>query len=217
MTDPDTISADYTIHPAELAEALSLLARSRQPVIVWSPPGCGKSQIAQQVANEDGYRYVDIRALLLDPVDLRGIPWRDEHGRTRWAPPSFLPPTDSTDALAPQSGGVGLLRAHGSGGPLPAHPGTEVRRVHAARGRLDHRLQQPRERPRRRPPHADAARQPLRPSRAPRRTSRTGWPGARRTESLPRSCSSSSTTKTCCTSSIPSRARKRSRRPAAGR
>ena len=66
-------------------------------MIVWSPPGCGKSQIAQQVANEDGYRYVDIRALLLDPVDLRGIPWRDEHGRTRWAPPSFLPPTDSTE------------------------------------------------------------------------------------------------------------------------
>ena len=96
MTDPDTISADYTLRPAELAEALSLLARSRQPVMVWGPPGCGKSQIAQQVAGQDGYRYVDIRALLLDPVDLRGIPWRDEHGRTRWAPPAFLPPTDST-------------------------------------------------------------------------------------------------------------------------
>ena len=34
---------------------------------------------------------------LLDPVDLRDIPWRDEHGRTRWAPPTFLPPTDSTE------------------------------------------------------------------------------------------------------------------------
>ena len=96
MSDPDTISADYTIRPAELAEALKVLVEARQPVIVWSPPGCGKSQIAQQVADQDGYRYVDIRALLLDPVDLRGIPWRDEHGRTRWAPPSFLPPTDST-------------------------------------------------------------------------------------------------------------------------
>ena len=96
MPNPDTISADYTLRPGELAEALSLLARSQQPVLVWGPPGSGKSQIAQQVANQDGYRYVDIRALLLDPVDLRGIPWRDEDGRTRWAPPSFLPPTDST-------------------------------------------------------------------------------------------------------------------------
>ena len=34
--------------------------------------------------------------MLLDPVDLRGIPWRDDDNRTRWAPPDFLPPTDST-------------------------------------------------------------------------------------------------------------------------
>ena len=96
MTDPDTISADYTLRPSELAEALRLLVSSQQPVMVWSPPGCGKSQIARQVADQDGYNYVDIRALLLDPVDLRGIPWRDADGRTRWAPPSFLPPTSST-------------------------------------------------------------------------------------------------------------------------
>ena len=41
-----------------------------------------------------GREYVDVRALLLDPVDLRGIPWRDGADRTRWAPPSFLPPSD---------------------------------------------------------------------------------------------------------------------------
>ena len=97
MPDPETIAADYTLRPTELADALSLLARSRQPLMVWGPPGCGKSQIAQQVAIQNGYRYVDIRALLLDPVDLRGIPWRDQDGRTRWAPPSFLPPTNSTE------------------------------------------------------------------------------------------------------------------------
>ena len=33
--------------------------------------------------------------LLLDPVDLRGIPWRDGADRTRWAPPAFLPPSDA--------------------------------------------------------------------------------------------------------------------------
>ena len=32
--------------------------------------------------------------MLLDPVDLRGIPWRDGADRTRWAPPAFLPPSD---------------------------------------------------------------------------------------------------------------------------
>lgn len=96
MTDPATISADYTLPPTELASTLAMLVEVRQPCIVWGPPGCAKSQIAQQVASDAGREYVDVRALLLDPVDLRGIPWRDERDRTRWAPPAFLPPTDDT-------------------------------------------------------------------------------------------------------------------------
>ena len=96
MTDPDTISADYTLRPSELASTLALLVEARQPCIVYGPPGSAKSMIAQQVAADAGRRYVDVRALLLDPVDLRGIPWRDGDDRTRWAPPSFLPPTAST-------------------------------------------------------------------------------------------------------------------------
>ena len=93
MTDPDTISADYTLRPSELAEILPVLVEARQPTLVWGPAGCGKSQIAQQTADRLNYHYIDVRALLLDPVDLRGIPWRDQDGRTRWAPPVFLPPT----------------------------------------------------------------------------------------------------------------------------
>ena len=94
MTEPGTISADYTLRPSELAATLALLVEARQPCIVWGPPGAAKSAIARQVAAEAERDYVDIRALLLDPVDLRGIPWRDGSGRTRWAPPAFLPPTD---------------------------------------------------------------------------------------------------------------------------
>ena len=94
MTEPDSVSADYTLRPSELASTLSLLVEARQPCIVWGPPGAAKSQIAQQVAAGAGRTYVDVRALLLDPVDLRGIPWRDPEGRTRWAPPAFLPPSD---------------------------------------------------------------------------------------------------------------------------
>ena len=41
-----------------------------------------------------GRQYVDVGALLLEPVDLRGIPWRDSADRTRWAPPAFPPPSD---------------------------------------------------------------------------------------------------------------------------
>ncbi len=94
MTLPETISADYTLRPSELAEVLALLIETRQPTMVWGPPGAAKSMIARQVAAAANRRYVDVRALLLDPVDLRGIPWRDSADRTRWATPVFLPPTD---------------------------------------------------------------------------------------------------------------------------
>ena len=94
MIVPEKISADYTLRPSELASVLALLVEARQPTIVWGPPGAAKSQIAQQVAAATNRQYVDVRALLLDPVDLRGIPWRDSADRTRWAPPGFLPPSD---------------------------------------------------------------------------------------------------------------------------
>ena len=53
MPDPATISADYTLHPGELASTLSLLVEARQPAIVYEPPGCAKSQITRQVADDD--------------------------------------------------------------------------------------------------------------------------------------------------------------------
>ena len=96
MTQPATIAADYTLRPSELAATLALLVEARQPCIVWGPPGAAKSQIARQVAAEANRQYVDVRALLLDPVDLRGIPWRDGADRTRWAPPAFLPRSDDS-------------------------------------------------------------------------------------------------------------------------
>ena len=34
MTDPDTIFADYTLRPSELADTLALLVEARQPAVV---------------------------------------------------------------------------------------------------------------------------------------------------------------------------------------
>ncbi|MDE0033609.1 MAG: hypothetical protein OXU75_10800 [Deltaproteobacteria bacterium] len=93
MSLPEKISADYMLRPSELAPVLALLVEARQPAMVWGPPGAAKSEIAQQVAAAANRHYVDVRALLLDPVDLRGIPWRDSSDRTRWATPDFLPPS----------------------------------------------------------------------------------------------------------------------------
>lgn len=63
---------------------------------VWGPPGVGKSDVIRQVAGKLGREVVDIRAVLLDPVDLRGLPKVNGDDRAHWCPPAFLPTGDST-------------------------------------------------------------------------------------------------------------------------
>ena len=88
------------MRPGQVRSALHTLltAPVPTPAMVWGPPGVGKSDIARQVADELQLQYIDVRALILDPVDLRGVPSIAD-GRTRWCPPEFLPPTDSGDGF----------------------------------------------------------------------------------------------------------------------
>ena len=88
-------AADYSLPPSKVAALLLILVEARQPVALWGPPGTGKSSITRDVAEVWEAEYQSVYALTIDPVDLRGIPWVDDDKRTRWAPPVFLPPTDS--------------------------------------------------------------------------------------------------------------------------
>lgn len=74
-----------------VSAALRALIGSGQPVFIWGAPGIGKSAVVAQVASVLGVDLQDIRALLLDPVDLRGLPFVAADGRSRWATPGFLP------------------------------------------------------------------------------------------------------------------------------
>lgn len=58
--------------PSELYEALHALIAERVPLHVWGACGVGKSQIVAQVAADRKCEFLDIRAVQLDPVDLRG-------------------------------------------------------------------------------------------------------------------------------------------------
>ena len=44
----ETISADHTLRPSELAEVLALLVEARHLIMVWGLPGAAKSMIARQ-------------------------------------------------------------------------------------------------------------------------------------------------------------------------
>jgi AAA domain (dynein-related subfamily) len=83
------------------AQLLTVLEREFQaaahavhtPVMLWGPPGVGKSQMVAQVAERHGMPVIDVRLSQMEPSDLRGIPFRVED-RVEWAVPSMLPDAD---------------------------------------------------------------------------------------------------------------------------
>jgi len=76
--------------PSKLYEALHALIGERVPLHIWGACGVGKSQVVAQVARDLGVQFLDVRAVQLDPVDLRGLP-RIASNQTEWVPPKFLP------------------------------------------------------------------------------------------------------------------------------
>ena len=60
--------------PSKLYEALHALIGERVPLHIWGACGVGKSQIVHQAADDLDYDILDVRAVQLDPVDLRGLP-----------------------------------------------------------------------------------------------------------------------------------------------
>jgi MoxR-like ATPase len=89
----------------------------RHSLMIWGPPGIGKSSIVAQVAAEAGITIIDVRLSQLAPTDLRGlpVPERLEDGSTvsRWYPPEFLPRSgrgilfmDELNMAAPSMQGV---------------------------------------------------------------------------------------------------------------
>lgn len=83
------------MRPAQLLRVLEREFNSTHqghhtPVMLWGPPGVGKSQMVAQTAERHGVPVIDIRLSQMEPSDLRGIPFRIED-RVEWAPPAMLP------------------------------------------------------------------------------------------------------------------------------
>ena len=60
------------------------------PVMIWGPPGIGKSQLVADVAGNHSVPVIDLRLSRMEPSDLRGIPFRTDN-LVEWATPRMLP------------------------------------------------------------------------------------------------------------------------------
>ncbi len=83
------------MRPAQLnrildAEFVATQSGKHTPVMLWGPPGVGKSDIIRQVASRHDVAVIDIRLSQMEPSDLRGIPFREKN-QVEWAIPSMLP------------------------------------------------------------------------------------------------------------------------------
>ncbi|MDD5201625.1 MAG: MoxR family ATPase [Sulfurimonas sp.] len=77
---------------SELTQTISALVTQKVPTFLWGAPGIGKSSIVKQIAIEKEMGFIDLRLSLMDPTDLKGIPFYDKESHTAlWAPPAFLP------------------------------------------------------------------------------------------------------------------------------
>jgi AAA domain (dynein-related subfamily) len=78
------------VRPSDVSKTLAALIPTQRPIYLWGPPGSAKSSLVRQAADNLKLELVDIRATLLDPVDLRGLPRLDGDAAV-WIPPAFLP------------------------------------------------------------------------------------------------------------------------------
>lgn len=82
------------------------------PVMIWGPPGVGKSQLVAAVATDHQVPIIDLRLSQMEPSDLRGIPFRTD-SMVEWAIPRMLPDAE-------RHGSAGILFLDEITSALPA-------------------------------------------------------------------------------------------------
>jgi len=77
---------------SNITKVVNKLIIQKLPVFIWGAPGIGKSSIVKAIAKEQNLEFLDLRLSLLDPTDLKGIPFFNAQTQEGvWAKPSFLP------------------------------------------------------------------------------------------------------------------------------
>lgn len=80
--------------PRDVRTLLTRCMKVGRPAMIWGPPGIGKSELIAEIGRDTGRPVIDMRLLLLEPTDIKGIPYYDPETQTmKWAQPADLPKT----------------------------------------------------------------------------------------------------------------------------
>jgi len=85
---------------SNITKVVNKLIDKKLPVFIWGAPGIGKSSIVKQIAAAKELEFIDLRLSLLDPTDLKGIPFFNAETKEGvWAKPSFLPSVEGSKGI----------------------------------------------------------------------------------------------------------------------
>jgi len=86
------MSDTRTVNSVQARKSLLKAFKVQRPLFLWGPPGIGKSELVEGIANELGGLMIDLRLGQMEPTDIRGIPYYNkDKGVMDWAPPVELP------------------------------------------------------------------------------------------------------------------------------
>ena len=107
MSNIPSLSAGEAVNKlSKLYGSSSLILDKLPSVMLWGPPGVGKSQLIKEVASNIGKSLnkrvdvTDVRLILFNPVDLRGIPTADFNKEFAvWLKPKIFNMDESDDVI----------------------------------------------------------------------------------------------------------------------
>lgn len=94
------ISTSMTVNMKQVRDLVLASITMKQPLMIWGPPGIGKSDVVAQVAKELGRDLIDIRLPNYEPTDIKGIPfYNPQSNLMEWGPASELPQDPNSNAV----------------------------------------------------------------------------------------------------------------------
>ena len=86
------MSESRTVTSLQAKKSLLKAFQVKRPLFLWGPPGIGKSELVEGIANDLNGLMIDLRLGQMEPTDIRGIPFYNKDiGKMDWAPPVELP------------------------------------------------------------------------------------------------------------------------------